>query len=554
MRAGVEPYGPVQDTMFRALAVLRFVVLANAVAIYGVRVSAYDHPRVGAGVMALLALWTVFVVWAYAAPRRRTPVLLVADLLVAVVAIGLSPYVKGESMNATLPGFWVMGVVLAWAILWGWVGGLAAAVAVSVADLAVRGYFTQQVYGNIFLLVLGGAIVGFLSGLLQQTARERDLAERSAASAAERERLARVVHDGVLQALALVQRRAPELGAEGVELGQLAGEQEVRLRSLVQQVSLDRATPVGDQDLARRLSALQTQQRARRRPRHSCHPARRDGGGGHRCGGVVPEQRAPPRRAGRRGVGAARGARRPLGRACARRRAGHPGRPPGGLGRRGPPRCAAVHRRPDAGPGRHGHCPHGPRAGHRVGAGGAAEPRVAGRRMTIHPEHPFRDPEGDPVRTLRGRLGGAVTLWTSGDKDSVGSRAGLTVSSVMVAGGEPGRLLALIDPDSSLHDVLEETGRGVVHLLRWEHHDLAEAFAGQMPAPGGPFTTGEWEQTEHGPRLVTAVSWATVETESFSSVGWSDLVVVRMVDVVIGEDDSPLEHRRGRYLRPPGDA
>jgi len=128
-----------------------------------------------------------------------------------------------------------------------------------VADLAVRGYFTQQVYGNIFLLVLGGAIVGFLSGLLQQTARERDLAERSAASAAERERLARVVHDGVLQALALVQRRAPELGAEGVELGQLAGEQEVRLRSLVQQVSLDRATPVGDQDLARRLSALQTQ-------------------------------------------------------------------------------------------------------------------------------------------------------------------------------------------------------------------------------------------------------------------------------------------------------
>ena len=103
--------------------------------------------------------------------------------------------------------------------------------------------------------------------------------------------------------------------------------------------------------------------------------------------------------------------------------------------------------------------------------------------MTIHPEHPFRDPEGDPVRSLRGRLGGAVTLWTSGEKASVGSRAGLTVSSVMVAGGEPGRLLALIDPDSSLRDVLEETGRGVVHLLRWEHRDLAEAFAGQMPAP-----------------------------------------------------------------------
>ena len=48
--------------------------------------------------------------------------LLVADLLVAVAAIAVSPYVKGEGLNATLPGFWVMGVVLAWAIIWRWAG------------------------------------------------------------------------------------------------------------------------------------------------------------------------------------------------------------------------------------------------------------------------------------------------------------------------------------------------------------------------------------------------------------------------------------------------
>jgi len=259
MRAGVEPHGPVQDTMFRALAVLRFVVLVNAVGIYVMRAAGYDHPRVGYLVMAFMAVWTLFVVWAYAAPSRRRPWLLVADLLVAVVAIGLSPYVKGESLQATLPGFWVMGVVLAWAILWRWAGGLTAAVVVSVADLAVRGDFTQQAYGNIFLLVLGGALVSLMYGLLQQTARERDVAQRAAASATERQRLARVVHDGVLQALALVQRRAPELGPEGADLGRLAGEQEVRLRALVQQDSLDLA-PGGDEDLAQRLSALQTQQ------------------------------------------------------------------------------------------------------------------------------------------------------------------------------------------------------------------------------------------------------------------------------------------------------
>ena len=166
--------------------------------------------------------------------------------------------------------------------------------------------------------------------------------------------------------------------------------------------------------------------------------------------------------------------------------------------------------------------------------------------MTIHSEHPFLDPASDPVRRLRGRLGGAVTLWTSGSR----RRAGLTVSSVMVAGGEPGRLLALLDPDSDLREVLGETGRGVVQLLEWGHRDLAEAFAGQLPAPGGAFRMGVWEQTDHGPRLTSAPSWAAVELESAETVGWSDLVVTRIVGVVLGEDGEPLVHRRGRYQRP----
>lgn len=170
--------------------------------------------------------------------------------------------------------------------------------------------------------------------------------------------------------------------------------------------------------------------------------------------------------------------------------------------------------------------------------------------MTIHTTHPFLEPEGDrdPVRRLRGRLGGTVSLWTAG---AGGSRAGLTVSSWLVAGGEPGRVLALLDPDADLTDTLLHTGRGVVQLLTWADRGLADAFAGTAPAPGGPWRMAEWVATEHGPRLAHAVTWARAEVESDAEVGWSRLVTCTLLEVVVGDDGDPLVHRRGRYL-PPG--
>ena len=162
--------------------------------------------------------------------------------------------------------------------------------------------------------------------------------------------------------------------------------------------------------------------------------------------------------------------------------------------------------------------------------------------MTIHSSHPFASAP-DPVRRLRGRIGGAVSLWTAGDD---AARAGLTVSSVMVANGEPGRILGLLDPDSALSDALTRTGLGVVHLLEWADRDLAEAFGGVAPAPGGPFTLGTWTQTAHGPVLADRTH-ALVRVESTAEVGWSTLATVVIEDITVLEDHQPLEHRRGRY-------
>lgn len=211
------------------------VLLLNAVGLNAFRYDNFEHPLAGVAVVALLALWTGFTIWAFHRRRDWITAVLVADLAVAVGALLVSPVIKGEDMRATIPGFWVMAVVLAWAVHWRWRGGLVAAAFVSAADLLIRSEISQTNYGHIFLLMIGGPIVGYMCESLQHSAVERDQAERAAAAAAERARLARAVHDGVLQVLTLVQRRGAELGGDLAELGRLAGEQESALRSLIHQ-------------------------------------------------------------------------------------------------------------------------------------------------------------------------------------------------------------------------------------------------------------------------------------------------------------------------------
>lgn len=169
--------------------------------------------------------------------------------------------------------------------------------------------------------------------------------------------------------------------------------------------------------------------------------------------------------------------------------------------------------------------------------------------MTIHAGHPFAEPPEarDAARRLRGRLGGTVSLWTAGTGSG---RAGLTVSSLMVATGSPAQVLGLVDPDSDLFDALETSGRGVVQLLRWPQRELADMFAGVSPAPGGLFTQAAFVDTDWGPRLEAATTWAGVELEAAEEVGWSMLVRCRIAHVELGDDGQPLVHRRGRYVQP----
>ena len=140
-----------------------------------------------------------------------------------------------------------------------------------------------------------------------------------------------------------------------------------------------------------------------------------------------------------------------------------------------------------------------------------------------------------------------VALWTTQAGDTM---SGLTVSSMLLAEGEPARALALIDEDSDLWDALEQSRVAAVSVLSWRHRALADAFAGVAPAPGGPFRMASWQQTDWGPVVADAIAWAGVRIEPGRPrhAGWALLVdaIIEHVEIV-DADGEPMTHVRGRY-------
>jgi flavin reductase (DIM6/NTAB) family NADH-FMN oxidoreductase RutF len=170
--------------------------------------------------------------------------------------------------------------------------------------------------------------------------------------------------------------------------------------------------------------------------------------------------------------------------------------------------------------------------------------------MTIHSEDPFATPDDQrsPVRRFRGRLPSPVTVWTAG---SGSDRAGLTVSSLLVADGEPGRLAGVINDESELWAAIQDTGRLAVIQLGADDRQVADRFAAMLPAPGGPFRTGTWQQTDYGPvpadGAVASRTWAGCRFDAARPYGWGLLVEAIIEEVAFVPSADALVHLSGRY-------
>ncbi len=161
-------------------------------------------------------------------------------------------------------------------------------------------------------------------------------------------------------------------------------------------------------------------------------------------------------------------------------------------------------------------------------------------------QHPFLAAEADrdPIRRMRGRLAAPVTIVTAGDGEGW---AGLTVSSLMLAEGDPGSVHFMLGPTADVSDVIGRTDRFIVHVLSREHRVLSEVFAGRRPSPGGPFTGIAATETEWGPAINAVEDRAFCSGVEAIEHGYSLLVSATIDRVAVSDLTDPLIYFRGAY-------
>src|SRR6185369_15400975 len=115
--------------------------------------------------------------------------------------------------------------------------------------------------------------------------------------------------------------------------------------------------------------------------------------------------------------------------------------------------------------------------------------------------------------------------------------------SVVIVDGDPGRLLGIVDDESDLWPVLEASGRFVVALLQPGDEQLAEKFAGLMPAPGGLFRDAVWTDTAWGPVREGSPAWAGCRLDAARPYGWGQLVEATIEQVTLASPTRSEERR-----------
>lgn len=253
------------DVLGRVFVVAAFVRAALAVHTVGMNLT-FDQETVTdlPGMMLIFVVllgWTVLVTAVLRRPSQRSPWVHLADAAVTCAIILATPLIVTEPYGGTsLAGYWMLGCCLYAAVLRGAAAGVACVIATSVAMLALPPRLSLARVD----LSLGSMLITICCGVLitqfKHTITEQERARIRSVALGERERLARIVHDGALQVLALVEREGPGLGPRGARLAALARESENQLRTLIRDKEVFDESTTYEVDLASALGRFESGQ------------------------------------------------------------------------------------------------------------------------------------------------------------------------------------------------------------------------------------------------------------------------------------------------------
>ncbi|HEX4251834.1 MAG TPA: DUF5931 domain-containing protein [Pseudonocardia sp.] len=260
---GADLAGRVLAPFWRGLVGYRVLAWGYAAALVGVNYASYRSPGGAVLALVLMAGWTVVSTFGYLRPWRGFGQgrLALLDGVLTLLAIGATRLVDTPARIAggapVLTTVWSAGPVIALALAYGVVAGLGGALVIQAGVLLVRGHLGIAEATDLLLMVATALAVGYAATVLRRSSDRLRQAIELRAAVAERERLARSIHDGVLQVLAQVSRRGTAMGGPAAELGSLAGEQEVALRTLIA-TGPPAPSPLGQLEVTARLAALAT--------------------------------------------------------------------------------------------------------------------------------------------------------------------------------------------------------------------------------------------------------------------------------------------------------
>lgn len=248
MKRGPRPDNDVLQPVYAVTNRLRWVLLAHALVINALRLDEVAHPAVLVASCLVMVVWTSLIGSWQSRQATRTTRVMLADFVVTVLLLVSSRWILGrEALMASyqaVPVYWMAAAPLVLAVRRGGWWGLLSAVALSLVKFVQEPRPDSRVWASVVIMGMCAWGLGCIVDTLRESMKDRDAHHARLAALAERDRLNRIVHDGALQVLAMVEREGPELGPKGMHLAHMARQQEALLRRLLQDRDVELPTGV----------------------------------------------------------------------------------------------------------------------------------------------------------------------------------------------------------------------------------------------------------------------------------------------------------------------